>query len=632
MKRKSFLKYAFLLTGFSVIKTSPLSALFAKTRRLFVNKVKFIWSGAVTADSIRVHAKLTTPSAAVRLVVSADPALSNPVYGTLSTADAGNNYIARLSMNGLQPGTAYYYAVEADGLVDTASDAIGTFKTVSNTAHSFKFSIASCNRNGNHPVFYRIKEKNPAFHITHGDFHYGDPNSATDINVHRAPFEDTLAQPAIRELVQHCPIAYMWDDHDYCGDNTNSFAVGRTNARLVYQEYVPHFPLAAGAGNVPIYQSFVVGRIRFILTDLRSERDLPGTTMLGAAQKAWFKTECMAAKNNDQGIVWISTVPWGNTPDTDIWYGFSEERTELSDFFKANAIRNLFIICGDAHMIAIDNGTNHDFSTGGNPFKYHVLQAAAVNQTGSFRGGPFSHGFFQNPSFEYGQYVVVEITDTGGSNMLISLTGYRVNNAGVESIVINYAFNFTLLSVLPITITGFAVKKDGEGLKAILSFQMESTAGSRCKKMVMERSNDGRNYEAIGHIPCHLSPLDQAKYSITDDSPWDGVNHYRLKIIDQDNQVSYSKVVSIEFNRESSVTVLNNPVRHHLQLAMAVKKATTAAYFIQDGAGRAVQKGSLRLSKGRTSYTIDTSGLATGVYFFVIGIDGSTFTEKIVIE
>lgn len=49
----------------------------------------------------------------------------------------------------------------------------------------------------------------------------------------------------------------------------NRSAIPRTRARLAYQQFFPHYPLAAGSGNVPIQQAFTVGRVRFIITDLR---------------------------------------------------------------------------------------------------------------------------------------------------------------------------------------------------------------------------------------------------------------------------------------------------------------------------------------------------------------------------
>jgi alkaline phosphatase D len=200
----------------------------------------------------------------------------------------------------------------------------------------------------------------------------------------------------------------MWDDHDFGGNASDARNDVHEAARLTYQEYVPHYPLAAGSGNVPIHHAFTVGRVRFILTDLRSARtpitvpDDASKTMLGSVQKEWLKSELLAAKSKYPLIFWVSTVPWlginttnyypvpagytgfahhrnlpplpisqgavytrgaSRAPPEDHWSLFSTERRELADFIKENGIKGLCILHGDAHMLAADNGSNADYAT-----------------------------------------------------------------------------------------------------------------------------------------------------------------------------------------------------------------------------------------------------------------------------
>jgi hypothetical protein len=111
------------------------------------------------------------------------------------------------------------------------------------------------------------------------------------------------------------PFVGIWDDHDFGGNNSNRKASSHEAARLTYEEYVPHYPLASGEGDVPIYQSFAVGRVKFILTDLRSERDdakkkdNAGKSMMGARQKEWFKKELLEANGKYPLICWVSSSP-----------------------------------------------------------------------------------------------------------------------------------------------------------------------------------------------------------------------------------------------------------------------------------------------------------------------------------
>jgi hypothetical protein len=136
---------------------------------------------------------------------------------------------------------------------------------------------------------------------------------------------------------------------------------------------------------------FSVGRVRFVVTDLRSERspakspDGADKTMLGGAQKEWFKRELLSAKCGFALIFWVSSVPWiGESHTGDGWAAFSIERQEVANFIKTNCIRNLCILSGDAHMLGADDGRDGEFANdGGAPVPF--LQAAR-RQTSLIQG------------------------------------------------------------------------------------------------------------------------------------------------------------------------------------------------------------------------------------------------------
>ena len=390
-----------------------------------VNEVIWFWSGAVTPTSAKVNAKLTSASNQVKLVVSTSPNFSGTVFtSSAAVADANNSRVAALSISGLSPDTKYYYCIEADGVRDLSTDDIGEFKTFKDGPYSFLFAPAACVLDSDNEVYDEIRQMNPLFYLCMGDLHYSDPNS-NNISVHRDPYETVHSKAPATNLFRKLPLAYVWDDHDYCGNNGAGNALpGTGNARQVYREFVPHYDLPAGSGNQPIYQSFKVGRIRFILTDLRSERTTG--SMMGTAQKAWFKNEVLAAKQNNEFIAWVTSVSWAGD-ESDNWGGFTAEREELANFFRDQNIQNMLLLSGDAHMVAIDNGNNMDFSTGqNNPNKYPMLQAAAVTNIGSDKGGTYSEGgTFTNALFT-GQFGTVNVTDDG-NQICFELKGYRRN-------------------------------------------------------------------------------------------------------------------------------------------------------------------------------------------------------------
>jgi hypothetical protein len=143
--------------------------------------------------------------------------------------------------------------------------------------------------------------------------------------------------------------------------------------------------------------------------------------MLGAVQKEWLKRELLAAKSTAGLVFWISSVPWtGTKAGSDGWVSYSTERREIADFLKANAIHNVCILSGDAHMIAADDGRNGDFATDrGAPVP--SLHGSSLDKSASFKGGPYSHGFHQ-PAKKEGCFGWVEARDDGRA-IAVAFTG-----------------------------------------------------------------------------------------------------------------------------------------------------------------------------------------------------------------
>lgn len=388
-------------------------------------QTQFFWSGAVTPTSVVVKAKLIPDSSVARIVYSEQPDLSNPFYSDYGTAITSDRFL-RFDIDSLTPHTQYYFAVEVNNAID--SSVIGRFHTFPQDSGSFIFALGSCAQTGsNNVVFQTIVNQNPLFFFHLGDFHYQNIG-INDQNLFRQAFEMVLASPNQSALYRQVPIAYVWDDHDFGPNNSDSTSPSRTASRLTYQEYVPHYPLAFGAGNVSINQTFAVGRVMFIVCDSRSARspfsatDDTNKTMLGKTQKSWFKQKLLEAKSSHPLIVWVNSLPWIGTTGDDGWYLYTNERREIANFLKSYQITNLCMISGDAHMLAIDDGTNSDYATGGGA-GFPVFHAASLDQIPSIKGGPYSEGAFPGR----GQFGLMTVNDQGDS-LIIQWSGRDSTN------------------------------------------------------------------------------------------------------------------------------------------------------------------------------------------------------------
>ena len=380
-----------------------------------------MWLGAVTHESGVVKAKLP-PQAAARLLVRA--AGGEPLTFQPEPPDGSAGNVRTFLLHGLGSATRYTCTLEVNGKPATYPPAVlRTFPTPGNAA-SFAFAFSSCARTGSeHEVFETIRRRDPAFFLHLGDMHYANI-SRDDPRLFRAAWDTVLASTTQGALYRSVPLAYVWDDHDFGPNDADGSSPARPAARRVYREYAPHFPLPAGDGDAAIYQAFSIGRARFIMTDLRSERsprkmrDGTARTTLGAAQKAWFLRELAEASRSHAVVFWTSSVPWiGAEKSGDGWSAFPDERREIANFIAQNGIRNLVILCGDAHMLAADDGTNSDYSDardhaaarGG---RIPVLHGSALDQSGSFKGGPYSHGFHK-PEPGEGCFGWVSVSDDG---------------------------------------------------------------------------------------------------------------------------------------------------------------------------------------------------------------------------
>jgi hypothetical protein len=264
-------------------------------------------------------------------------------------------------------------------------------------------------------VFDAIAATHPLLNIAMGDLHYSNIESTSPSDFIDA-YNRTLTTPAQSALARAVPMAYVWDDHDYGPNDAGADTPGRSAVREAYRRAVPHYPVTEG--DAPINQAFTIGRVRFVMTDSRSEHTQ--NTVLGPDQLAWLLDELTTASRTHAAVVWVSSIPWigAASPGSDSWFGMPDERRVIGDTIADNKIKNLLLVSGDAHMVAIDDGTHSDYSTSGTD-GFPVLAAAALDRPGSTKGGPYSDGMFPGA----GQFGVLDVVDDGGDTITIRLSG-----------------------------------------------------------------------------------------------------------------------------------------------------------------------------------------------------------------
>ena len=423
---------------------------------------RFIVSGGVTSDSVRVKAGFLENTSSARLAVSTssnflDSVYSAPVAIDLSVADGVGDF----QVNGLNELTDYYYRIEVDGAID---DRVGQFQTFTNKPYSFSFISSACAALRSDPVFLAIRDEDPLFYMNVGDIHYSNI-AINDTQLFYDKFEAVFTRDSQRALYESTSLVYMWDDHDYGPNNSDETSPSRTASRLAYRDYIPSYPLAAGPGDAPIQQSFSVGRVKFILTDLRSEKSAPSDPAgenkrtMSLEQEAWFFDELLDGRDNYAAIVWVSSYPWVGKANnsSDFWNGYPDHRDKVAGFIKDNGVDNLFMVSGDAHMLAIEDGSNNTYPDGQPGFP--IFQTAALTSSGSTKGGPYSHGTFPGS----GQYGRVSILDDGGNTVQIQLRGKKMDG----TTLVSHDFSFDASHLQPTEIISGGVFEAGQPVEGV---------------------------------------------------------------------------------------------------------------------------------------------------------------------
>ena len=144
----------------------------------------------------------------------------------------------------------------------------------------------------------------------------------------------------------------------------------------------------------------------------------------------------------------------------------------------------------------------------------------------------------------------------------VNLYGTTIVNFSVTGVAASYAANrfrivFTQALVLPLTITSVKATQKSTGIQVEWVVENESSI----KQYEVERSADARSFVKQHTAAAKNTAL--SNYNWLDENYAAGNNYYRIKSIDNNGKIEYSKVVKVFAASASSqeITVFPNPVK-----------------------------------------------------------------------
>jgi hypothetical protein len=161
---------------------------------------------------------------------------------------------------------------------------------------------------------------------------------------------------------------------------------------------------------------------------------------------------------------------------------------------------------------------------------------------------------------------------------------------------------------------------------ADLTWVMENETNS--KWFVIERSGANGAYDSIG-VVVGLNNKSMTTYTFNDNNMQNGSNYYRLRMIDMENVVRYSKVVSLYSVEEtttaaSRMTVYPNPAAATINYTVASASSQQVIVQVYNLAGVVLLAAEQQLAAGNNVQTLAVSSLKAGNYFLkVTNVEGS---------
>lgn len=210
------------------------------------------------------------------------------------------------------------------------------------------------------------------------------------------------------------------------------------------------------------------------------------------------------------------------------------------------------------------------------------------------------------------------------------ITGIQYDNGTIVSIQYdangNRIAKGTLGGPLPIILLTFDAKKFGN--QVLLTW--ETSQEVNADKFEVEYSKDGVAFNSFATVRAVGNSSTKTNYSTIHCCPIEGVNYYRLKMIDKDASFKYSEIRKVTFEFINAMTIYPNPTSGRTTINVSFSRAfkNESTISIYNSAGAKVY-GSM-IPKGRSVTQINTGKLAAGTYNVIVAVQEEVYKGSFV--
>ncbi len=293
--------------------------------------------------------------------------------------------------------------------------------------------------------------------------------------------------------------------------------------------------------------------------------------------------------------------------------------------FNANGV--MFALAndqsGNTYIYTMTPSLNSNYLTN----KWTVVAPNGSNFSGNVDGCAFDSAGSIYISSTNGLYFIDQNTvNTAGAGTVKARLAY--NGTGFTDLATNI---FPPTSTLPITLISFTATKQSND--ALVQWSTETELNSNY--VDVQRSSDATNFATIGSVPASGNSNTAQNYHYTDLlNGLSGTIYYRLKEVDIDGNVTYSKIIPLKIDGgtlSANFSAYPNPFVSNIKIIATSDKAIDATILVSNINGQKVISQKFSLQEGQNVLVVpDLNMLQPGVYIAQLVTSDGMVSQKII--
>lgn len=233
---------------------------------------------------------------------------------------------------------------------------------------------------------------------------------------------------------------------------------------------------------------------------------------------------------------------------------------------------------------------------------------------------------FDNPGTSYGENPAGDGW-LPGINVIVDQV-YLLYISNWDQTGLAFSLNWTLANGASLDCTQLGVdlfELTAVDQENVITVQWSTATERSSSHFIVERSADGSSFTPVGRVEA-MGYSDQAvEYTFADNAPLNGLNYYRLKVVDQADAVELSTIVHVlRGTGTAEVFLVPNPATASTTVMFTTPADGVALVEVIDARGAVVRTGTTPTGKGPQRYELGLAGIDPGAYTLRVSVPGAS--------